>query len=440
MEDLRQRLLDDAGLQDKDFEFVLQEIEQQKASAAAAAAAAAASAASAANNHQHHDICHVKTLIWEARRQQQKQEQELSYQKQHHEGDEKLSQPGAEVLYFATALRYHDRVDETLLQEQLLALNLFSSSSWRNSSSSSSSNSRSPSTTIQLKLTDIDTAETLTGMMSGTIPPFGHVHPLLLIVDETLISSVDCNNIRGNNNSNSNSNNRSDSTPIFNNRSLAEIHQEQENEPDIMLSTGSGSFQYSLWISAKNMLHCAKVLGKSVHIARISNRRAQNPKKKKEVPVHYLRRDITSTTTTTTSRSSNSAVNTNDKHDNSTAITATTASSYNFVPMSDEIKSLGQLLRDSALREGKAKVIRTIVRQAGNLFPEVRYKKRLYCSYGRWRDIHTHRERGREKIMRECPNDERMHSQRPFVAKAPFPLSHTLFTFFLHSCFEREPN
>ena len=79
MEDLRQRLLDDAGLQDKDFEFVLQEIEQQKASAAAAAAAAAASAASAANNHQHHDICHVKTLIWEARRQQQKHDNDDRY-------------------------------------------------------------------------------------------------------------------------------------------------------------------------------------------------------------------------------------------------------------------------------------------------------------------------------------------------------------------------
>lgn len=145
---------------------------------------------------------------------------------------------GSRTLYFATALRNQDRVDEEKLKAWLLSAEFFkyvskihqasySSRLLFSSPEKDSPTNHKPITIQSLNLTETVKAEELTGYMSGVIPPVGHVQPMLLLLDEALVSA------------------------------------------NKVLSVGSGSFQHSLEVSCSNLLHYANALSRAVYIASI---------------------------------------------------------------------------------------------------------------------------------------------------------------------------
>lgn len=322
MEELRKRLVS-AGLEG--FEFVLQDEEPQKPNSN-----------NSSSTECGKDVTHVKTLLWEAKMRCKN-------------GVE------SESLHFATALRYHDRVDEDMLKQRLLE----QLEKGENSmlplpiETAETAAIQQPKEVISLKLAKISKAEALAGYMSGTIPPVGHATPLFLFVDQALVVVV----------------------------------VEQQQGKPIMLSTGSGSFRHSLWIRLENLLQYAKVLGNGVCVAPISSasvRLQQEPKATRTPP--------TSPKTTTDEtlvvpdistihlhRQGQEKAIDNDEEGDSPESNYSDIISSN---MSDEMKSLGKLLRDSAVRSGKARVLRTVISQAGDRFPEL-FQMRTELNFSR---------------------------------------------------------
>lgn len=344
--DLLKQRLDSAGL--GDFEFVLQDDDE----APRQTASNTANTNNNTNNGQEeadNDVVHVKTLIWEAEIRRRGSCPESS-------GTIPPESMPIQWLYFATALCCHDRVDEDILKQRLSELDK-NTMNGTTSKARASTDKKQPAMiqiqeVISLKLAETVKAEELAGYMSGTIPPLGHTTPLLLIVDQALVHSEQEHNINNNN-----------STTIAT---------EQPRKRTKMLSTGSGSFRHSLWIRCEDMLHYAQVLGDGICIASIS---ASSTSQQQQQPPLNKNNNTSSYATegqdaTLCKRTSNDDDDDNDEHDEkdknghgpNTAIP---------IIVSDEMKSLGRLLRDSALREGKAKVIRTVISQAGDRFPQV---------------------------------------------------------------------
>ena len=311
--DVLQQRLANAGLGDETFEFVLQGDETSSTS----------------RKGEQYDVVHVKTLIWEAEIQRSGQE------------NGEIIPPTISQLYFATALCYHDRVDEDRLKRRLLELKLDNSDNDLPIGNSAASGGEKPAIVrevISLKLAETTKAEELAGYMSGTIPPFGHTTPLLLFVEQALVDEHEQHH---------NNDTDVDSTITDEPRKRRKI-----------FSTGSGSFRHSLWILWEDMLQFARVLGNGVSITSISVSPPQQPSAKTNTSC--------ATGNTDSGRGSSITVDKDDDDEGEEV-----HGPYTVIPMSDEMKSLGRLLRDSALREGKSKVIRTVITQAGDRFPEV---------------------------------------------------------------------
>ena len=284
----------------------------------------------------------VKTLIWEA-------EILLENSSDQEENPSASSSSHIDVIYFATALHHHDRVKEGILKQRLcenLPL-LTCTTSNRISVVKESSDPRTLKTVtvLGLKLAETAKAEELAGYMSGTIPPFGHTMPMLLIIDRALEAIV---------------------MKKHGNGSIENaIVSTKDSNQQILLSTGSGSFRHSLLINWQHMLRFAKVLGSGVCIAPITM--ASDPSSESQAqPI-----GIPSTMDTSDGDRPIDAVDVAGINHRESGQPAARETPYTVEPLSEEMQSLGRLLRDSSLREGKAKVIRTVISQAGDRFPQV---------------------------------------------------------------------
>jgi hypothetical protein len=204
--------------------------------------------------------------------------------------------------YFATTLRYRDRVDEEKLKEYLLQKESPSIASQVMASFGETPKTSTMEilTIVSLTLAETDKAEKLTGYMSGVIPPMGHVKPVVLILD-----------------------------------------QELSCDPSIRFSLGSGSFQHSLQMSLSDLLDYANVLSAGVHFASISNQ--SNTQEEDEALVVGAIEEPKCSTDPGRQEEEE-----------------------------DEVVELTKKLRDACLHKGKLETIKSVIKQAGDRFPEVR--------------------------------------------------------------------
>jgi hypothetical protein len=176
-------------------------------------------------------------------------------------------------LYFATVLGYQDRVDEELLKERLveshhgrrpIAMEIMEASTNQsndfllNTIESDTTSQQQLLQVIRLELAETSKAEELTGYMSGTIPPFAHSTPMVLLIEETLLDNHD--NHRNNN-------------TTYRRR---------------IVSTGSGSFRHSLWLPMEDWLPLTRALNAKVCVASFkssnSSQRSELPTQNPAVP------------------------------------------------------------------------------------------------------------------------------------------------------------
>ena len=351
--DVLQKRLGALGLcnGDADFEFIVDDDEDSDADGYPHR-----------NSHKNIDTkrkaaVHVKTLIWEANIISEDLSDEIDMSETSREEVSSSSPCGNYecLLHFATALRHQDRVDEDSLKQRLaenLPL-LECSSTLREKVVAGATINLCPKKplrkirVVNLKLAETNKAEELAGYMSGTIPPFGHTTPLLLIIDRRLQDTIDLSG-----------NGESRETPTK--TSGNQRHHGQ------LFDTGSGSFRHSLRIGWDRLLYFAKTLGDGVCIASISvSPSLSNQQSVQSVEVLGKEKLISSQ---------------DDTDDRITMINGDDKIPRELLPpttesLTEEMQSLGKLLRDACLREGKAKVIRTVIAQAGDRFPQVRYWK-----------------------------------------------------------------
>ena len=324
--DLLKQRLGEVGLEgDEDYDFVLDEEEDEKNGPWG-------------SNHGRSDCdgstsaIPVKTLIWEAEIIQENssdREETPSMSLNSH----------IDVIHFATALHHDHRVEEDSLKQRLsenLPLLTRAPSNQKSAvMETSDPGTRRITKVVSLKLAETTKAEELAGYMSGTIPPFGHTTPLPLIIDRALETLA------------------TKKSGIDNT-----VVSTENNNQKILFSTGSGSFRHSLFITWKHLLRFAKVLGSGVCIAPITIIVSYPPPQPQPTDIPSARN------TSDGDRLVDGMKDVNLNHANG-------ETPYTVEPLSEEMQSLGRLLRDSSLREGKAKVIRTVISQAGDRFPQV---------------------------------------------------------------------
>lgn len=109
-------------------------------------------------------ISHCKTLIWEAKTSATSPKAGVASDSSSQISEEKEENEENRHFFFETVLLLKDRVDEELLMKALNRPDV-----------------------VSVNLADQDKAESLTGFVSGTIPPVGHNVPLTLYVDEKLM-------------------------------------------------------------------------------------------------------------------------------------------------------------------------------------------------------------------------------------------------------------
>eukprot|EP00978_Attheya_sp_CCMP212_P008909 scaffold21007_cov52-Attheya_sp.AAC.3 len=122
------------------------------------------------------DIVHIKTLVWEAVRAGfDQQTTTTTTTTTTMNGDKPIGSQYSELTdhYFVAVLEASDRVDEKALEQQVRE---YSAISLQNGER------------LILRLADRDTAEKLTGFISGTIPPIAHTFPMRIFIDQFLIS------------------------------------------------------------------------------------------------------------------------------------------------------------------------------------------------------------------------------------------------------------
>ncbi|CAB9514744.1 Exonuclease mut-7 [Seminavis robusta] len=239
-------------------------------------------------------------------------------------------------FFFATALRYRDRVDEELLKERLLACSVESttttasehkeaqsttciatkiigaSSKDKHETDTHHKTAQEANVLLQvahLELAETSQAEALTGYMSGTIPPLGHTRPMVLLLDEALLTTT---------------------------------------KGGSFLSIGSGSFRHAVRIQSAVLIRLAKVLNAGVYTAGFTTTNAKAATISNTLPIDE----------------SESAV-----QDAANALSPS-ADSESVVDGGD-VQYLSNRLRHACLKKGSAATIQDVIAKVGDRFPQL---------------------------------------------------------------------
>ena len=158
----------------------------------------------------HDDPTHlnIKTLIWEASSINQNNE--------------------LERRYITTVLRMQDRVDKLRLKNVIYQQTPLQQQQQQQQ--------QQQPLRIQLHLADQQLAERLTGFQTGTIPPFGHIVPMIVFVDETLANL----------------------------------------DESVMVRTGSGVAGYNLNMTVAEIMMCCRTSCADLHVQSISEQTNDN--------------------------------------------------------------------------------------------------------------------------------------------------------------------